>query len=105
MFCSWGTHWAELQSRGCVTAREVKGELSSRLARRDCTHLWGEGIRSQPRIFYTLFITPTGAHLVMEMTIHIALETPAAFHLGQAVGELAGQACPAPSGLVVIAFY
>lgn len=41
----------------------------------------------------------------MEMTIHIALETPAAFHLGQAVGELAGQACPAPSGLVFIAFY
>lgn len=35
----------------------------------------------------------------MEMTIHIALETPAGFHLGQAVGELAGQVCPVPSVL------
>lgn len=34
----------------------------------------------------------------MEMTIHIALETPAGFHLGQAVGELAGQVCSVPSG-------
>lgn len=34
----------------------------------------------------------------MEMTIHIALETPAGFHLGQAVAELAGQVCPVPSG-------
>lgn len=97
-----------LQSRGCVTAREVKGELSSRSARRDCTHLQGEGInlcRGNTWTFYTLFITPTGAHLVMEMTSHTALETAAAFHLGQAVGELAGQVCPAPSGLVFTAFY
>lgn len=41
----------------------------------------------------------------MEMTIHIALETAAAFHLGQAVGELAGQVSPAPSGLVFTALY
>lgn len=34
----------------------------------------------------------------MEMTIHIALETPAGFRLGQAAGELAGQVCPVPSG-------
>lgn len=36
--------------------------------------------------------------MIMEMTIHIALETPAGFHLRQAAGELAGQVCPVPSG-------
>lgn len=80
-------------------AREVKGKLSSCLAPKDCTHLRGESIRrslcqGNTWIFYTIFITPTGAHLVMEMTIHIALETPAGFHLGQAVGQV----CPVPSG-------
>lgn len=84
-------------------AREVKGKTSSHSAPGDCTRLWGEGItqslcQGNTWIFYTLFITPTGAHLVMEMTIHIALETPAGFHLGQAVGELARQVCPVPSG-------
>lgn len=34
----------------------------------------------------------------MEMTIHIALQTPAGFHLGQAARELAGQVCSVPSG-------
>lgn len=84
-------------------AREVKGKPSSRSAPRDCTRLQGDGIRrslcqGNTWIFYTLFITPTGAHLVMEMTIHIALETPAGFHLRQAVAELAGQVCSVPSG-------
>lgn len=92
-----------LQRRGRAMAREAKGRPSSLSAPRDCTHLWGEGIKRSlcqrnTWIFYTLFITPTGAHLVMEMTIHIALETPAGFHLGQAVGELAGQVCSIPSG-------
>lgn len=84
-------------------AREVKGKPSSPSAPGDCTHSWGEGIRQSlcqgnTWSLYTLFITPTGAHLVMEMAIHIVLETPAGFHLGRAVGELAGQVCSVPSG-------
>lgn len=103
MFCSWGTHWAELAEQRTCHGQGSEREAEFLLSTQDCTHSQGEGIRrslyqGNTWIFYTLFITPTGAYLVMEMTIHLALDTPAAFHLGQAVGELAGQVCSVPSG-------